>query len=63
MRALRRRPRGKPRRLYTHWSYNFDKCRLLRKRGITPVIAPLGVGHSSSLNNACWVVEAYWLHQ
>jgi hypothetical protein len=42
IRGLRGRPRRKPRRLYADRGYDFDKRRLLWKRGIKPMIARRG---------------------
>jgi transposase len=64
--GLRGRPRRKPRRLYADRAYDFDKYRrLLRKRGIKPVIARRRVAHGSGLGKVRWVVERAfaWLHQ
>ncbi|MEU5015561.1 IS5 family transposase [Streptomyces sp. NPDC021749] len=66
IRGLRGRPRRKPRRLYADRGYDFDKYRrLLRKRGIKPLIARRGVAHGSGLGKVRWVVERAfaWLHQ
>ncbi|QPK43314.1 transposase [Streptomyces gardneri] len=58
IRGRRGRPRRKPRRLYAERGYDFDKYRrLLRKRGIKPLIARSGVAHGSGLGKARWVVE------
>ncbi|MFD3645175.1 IS5 family transposase [Streptomyces cyaneofuscatus] len=66
IRGLRGRPRRKPRRLYADRGYDYDKYRrLLRKRGIKPMIARRGVAHGSGLGKVRWVVERTfaWLHQ
>ncbi|MFH9981725.1 IS5 family transposase [Streptomyces sp. NPDC017179] len=66
IRGLHGRPRRKPRRLYADRGYDFDKYRrLLRKRGIKPLIARRGVAHGSGLGKVRWVVERAfaWLHQ
>ncbi|WP_328724189.1 IS5 family transposase [Streptomyces sp. NBC_00259] len=66
IRGLRGRPRHKPRRLYADRGYDFDKYRrLLRQRGIKPLIARRGVAHGSGLGKVRWVVERAfaWLHQ
>lgn len=66
IRGRRGRPRLKPRRLYADRGYDFDKYRrLLRKRGIKPLIARRGVAHGSGLGKVRWVVERAfaWLHQ
>ncbi|MFB7256845.1 IS5 family transposase [Streptomyces nojiriensis] len=65
IRGRRGRPRRKPRRLYADRGYDFDKYRrLLRKRGIKPMIARRGVAHGSGLGKVRWVVERTfaWLH-
>lgn len=42
-----------PRRLYADRGYDYDKySRLLRKRGIKPLIARRGVAHGSGLGTA-----------
>jgi transposase len=46
--------------------YDYDKYRtLLRRHGIKPMIARLGVAHGSGLGKVRWVVERTfaWLHQ
>ncbi|MEV7834920.1 IS5 family transposase [Streptomyces subrutilus] len=66
IRGRRGRPRRKPRRLYAHRGYDFDKYRrLLWKRGIKPLIARRGVANGSGLGKVRWVVERAfaWLHQ
>lgn len=66
IRGLRGRPRRNPRRLYADRGYDFDKYRrLLRKRGIKPLIVRRCVAHGSGLGKARWVVERAfaWLHQ
>jgi transposase len=65
IRGLRGRPRRKPRRVYADRGYDFDEYRrLLRKRGIKPMIARRGVAHGSGLGKVRWVVERAfaWLH-
>ena len=60
------RPRRKPRVLVADRGYDFDKCRrLLRARGIRPMIARRGVVHGSGLGRWRWMVERTlaWLHQ
>ncbi|GGV43426.1 hypothetical protein GCM10010293_50020 [Streptomyces griseoflavus] len=60
VRALRGRPRRKPRRLHADRGYDFDKYRrLLRKRGIKPLIARRGVAHGSGLGKVRWVAERH----
>jgi transposase len=57
------RPRQKPDRLLADRGYDFDKYRrLLRARGITPVIARRGVAHGSGLGKQRWVVERGFAH-
>ncbi len=59
-------PAASPRRLYADRGYDFDKYRrLLRQRGIKPMIARRGVAHGSGLGKVRWVVERAfaWLHQ
>jgi transposase len=66
VRGLRGRPRRVPWRLFADRGYDFDKYRrLLRKRGIKPMIARRGVPHGSGLGKVLWVVERAfaWLHQ
>ncbi|MFE3527146.1 IS5 family transposase [Streptomyces sp. NPDC059161] len=66
IRGLRGRPRRRPRRLFADRGYDFDKYRrLLRQRGIKPMIARRGVAHGSGLGKVRWVVERTfaWLHQ
>jgi IS5 family transposase len=60
------RPRRKPRVLVADRGYDFDKCRrLLRARGIRPMIARRGVVHGSGLGRWRWMVERTlaWLHR
>jgi transposase len=60
------RPRRKPRVLVADRGYDFDKYRrLLRARGIRPMIARRGVVHGSGLGRWRWMVERTlaWLHQ
>jgi transposase len=60
------RPRRKPRALVADRGYDFDKYRrLLRARGIRPMIARRGVVHGSGLGRWRWMVERTlaWLHQ
>ena len=52
------KPRRRPRRLYADRGYDHDKYRrLVRARGITPVIARRGVAHGSGLGKVRWPVE------
>jgi transposase len=60
------RPRRRPDRLIADRGYDHDSHRrLLRERGITPVIARRKSGHGSGLGRSRWVVERTlsWLHQ
>ncbi|WP_428832542.1 IS5 family transposase, partial [Amycolatopsis dongchuanensis] len=58
IRGLIGKPRRRPRRLYADRGYDHDKYRrLLRARGITPVIARRGVEHGSGLGTIRWPVE------
>ena len=59
----RGRPRRAPERLVADRGYDHDKYRrLLRARGITPVIARRGTGHGSGLGRQRWVVERGLAH-
>ena len=52
------KPRRRPRRIYADRGYGHDKYRrLVRDRGITPVIARRGVEHGSGLGTVRWPVE------
>lgn len=52
------RPRRRPERVYADRGYDHDKYRrLVRARGIRPVIARRGVEHGSGLGAYRWVVE------
>jgi transposase len=52
------RPRRRPEYLLADRGYDHDKYRrLLRGRGIKPVIARRGTGHGSGLGRYRWVVE------
>ncbi|ROP29805.1 IS5 family transposase [Couchioplanes caeruleus] len=65
IRGLVGRPLRRPRRIYADRGYDHDKYRrLLRQRGITPVIARRGTAHGSGLGTKRWVVERTfaWLH-
>ncbi|MCZ1075251.1 IS5 family transposase [Rhodococcus sp. A5(2022)] len=66
IRGRRGRPRRRPRRVFADRGYDYDKYRaLLRRRGVTPMIARRGVAHGSGLGKVRWVVERTfaWLHQ
>jgi transposase len=59
------RPRRRPKALVADRGYDHDKYRrLVRKRGITPVIARRQSEHGSGLGAVRWVVERTfaWLH-
>ncbi|KOV87614.1 transposase [Nocardia sp. NRRL S-836] len=52
------KPRRRPRRIYADRGHDHDKYRrLVRARGITPVIARRGVDHGSGLGTVRWPVE------
>lgn len=58
VRGKRGRPRHRPDTLYADRGYDYDKYRkLVRAKGITPVIARRGVEHGSGLGVHRWVVE------
>jgi transposase len=58
IRGKRGRPRSKPPKVYADRGYDHDSHRrLVRERGITPVIARRGTEHGSGLGNLRWVVE------
>jgi transposase len=60
------RPRSRPDMLLADRGYDYRKYRrLLRARGIRPVIAARQTEHGSGLGTARWVVERTfaWLHQ
>jgi transposase len=64
--GLRGRPRQRPDVVIADRGYDHDKYRrLLRARGITPVIARRNSEHGSGLGRHRWVVERTisWLHQ
>ncbi|SCD66832.1 Transposase DDE domain-containing protein [Streptomyces sp. DfronAA-171] len=66
VRGLVGRPRHRPGRLFADRGYDYDKYRrVLRARGIKPMIARRGVPHGSGLGKTRWVVERTfaWLHQ
>ena len=51
-------PLQRPRRLYADRGYDHDKYRrLVRVRGITPLIARRGIEHGSGLGKVRWPVE------
>jgi transposase len=61
----RGRPRKRPAKVYADRGYDHDKHRrLVRKRGVTPVIARRNTPHGSGLGKVRWVVERTfaWLH-
>ena len=65
MRGRPGRPRRRPRSLLADRGYDHDKYRrLLRERGITPLIARRQTEHGSRLGRDRWVVERTfaWLH-
>jgi len=60
------RPRQRPGAVYADRGYDHDKYRrLLRRRGIRPVIGRRGTPHGSGLGTVRWIVERTlaWLHQ
>lgn len=66
VRGKRGRPRRRPKRLLAdraYWSHRYH--RELRRRHITPQIAPPKSPHGSGLGKERWVVERTisWLHQ
>jgi transposase len=63
--ARRGRPRQRPERVVADRGYDHDKHRrLVRERGITPLIARRQTTHGSGLGSLRWVVERTfaWLH-
>ena len=59
------RPRRRPTSVLADRAYDHDKYRrLVRERGITPVLARRQTEHGSGLGRARWVVERTfaWLH-
>jgi transposase len=59
------RPRRRPERVIADRGYDYDKHRrLVRQRGIVPVIARRQTAHGSGLGRYRWVVERTfaWLH-
>ena len=67
IRKPRGRPRKRPKKLHADKGYDFPRCRkALRKRGITPRIAPRrGIESSERLGRHRWVVERTlsWLNR
>jgi transposase len=58
IRGLVGKPRRRPRRLYADRGYDHDKYRrVVRARGITPLIARRGTEHGSGLGTIRWPVE------
>ena len=58
VRGRRGRPRQRPGKVYADRAYDHDKYRrLVRARGIQPVIARRGTAHGSGLGVYRWVVE------
>ena len=63
MRGLVGRPRKRPEQVVGDRGYDHDKYRrLVRKRGIRPVIARRKTGHGSGLGSLRWVVERTFAH-
>lgn len=65
IRGRRGRPRRRPRELLADRGYDHDKYRrLLRERGIEPLIGRRLTEHGSGLGRHRWVVERTfaWLH-
>ena len=61
--GLAGRPRRRPERLIGDRGYDYDKHRrLVRARGITPLIARRSTEHGSGLGNVRWVVERTFAH-
>jgi transposase len=61
--GLAGRPRRRPNQLIGDRGYDYDKHRrLLRARGITPVIARRNTEHGSGLGTVRWVVERTFAH-
>jgi transposase len=57
------RPRRRPDQLIADRGYDFDKHRrLVRERGIRPVIARRKTEHGSGLGTVRWVVERTFAH-
>ncbi len=58
MQGKRGRPRQRPSKVYADRGYDHDKHRrLVRARGITPVIARRNTPHGTGLGTVRWVVE------
>ena len=58
VRGRRGRPRRRPDRIYADRAYDHDKYRrLVRDKGIQPVIAHRNTDHGSGLGTHRWVVE------
>jgi transposase len=58
IRGKRGRPRHRPAQLYGDRGYDHDNHRrLVREKGVTPVIARRGTDHGSGLGKVRWVVE------
>jgi len=63
VRGLVGRPRKRPEQVVGDRGYDHDKYRrLVRKRGIRPVIARRKTGHGSGLGSLRWVVERTFAH-
>ena len=63
LRGLVGRPRKRPEQVVGDRGYDHDKYRrLVRKRGIRPVIARRKTGHGSGLGSVRWVVERTFAH-
>ena len=61
--GLAGRPRRRPDRVIGDRGYDYDKHRrLVRARGITPVIARRSTEHGSGLGSVRWVVERTFAH-
>jgi transposase len=57
------RPRRRPEQLIGDRGYDFDKYRrLVRARGIKPLIARRNTEHGSGLGSVRWVVERTFAH-
>jgi transposase len=57
------RPRRRPEQLIADRGYDYDKHRrLLRQRGITPLIARRNTTHGSGLGTVRWIVERTFAH-
>jgi transposase len=63
IRGRRGRPRRRPGELFADRGYDHDKYRrLLRERGIRPLIARRETEHGSGLGRVRWVVERTFAH-